>query len=464
MRRNRIMKICPFISHMLGDENHNTLSLGEKTTESGRADTSDDDVILGHDDHSNGGGEAAEANRLPEGVQLECLRESCRFYQTNSEECRFDLMLSKIDGFEPLTADTPPELARDIDKIWKFQTQGVSEIVESLADSDKKQAENLENLKSDLTDRLGRLEPSGDDSAVESIRDEVASLQKKISEMEEWLPKESTIREIIEKAGEKTDEGLKSLDVAEPVKSLEQKVDDILSRQKDYVEELAGKLEAAADSQKGVEDRIESWKTDIVDRVLDLASRQEDWEKRINELVDQQKELADYLEEGKRYREDEQTRSTKKESKKYNNLGVTSFHNGAFEMARDQFLQAVKMDPDFAEAYNNLGLAYTELDEEEKATEAFTKAVELNSSLHAAYNNLGYIFYKKGDYEHAVEMYNEALGKNNKNGPAYTNLGNAYYRMDRLDEARNAWTKALELDPGNEKAKRNLQRISEEAK
>jgi tetratricopeptide (TPR) repeat protein len=455
------MKICPFISHMLGDENHHALSLGEKTTEGGRADTSDDVVILGYDGEN---GENTQSSAANNGAQLECLKESCRFYESGSEQCRFDVIFSKIEGFEPGAAEVHPNIARDIDKIWKFQTQGVKEIVESLADSDKKQADTLKALKEDVVERFEKLETARDDRAVDAIREEIDSLQKKMSEIAESLPKQSEIKDILDSAGKKTMDEIKSLDLSEPAKSLEQKIDDIFSSQKETVDDFNKKLDDAADTQKNVEERLDTWKKDIVDRVIDLTSRQDDWEKQINELVDQQKELANFLEQGKKQREDEQARSMNKESKKYNNLGVTSFHNGAFEMARDQFLQAVKLDPEFAEAFNNLGLAYTELDEEEKATEAFTKAVELNSTLHAAYNNLGYIFYKKGDYEQAVEMYNEALGKNNKNGPAYTNLGNAYYRMDRIDDARDAWTKALELDPGNEKAKRNLQRISEEAK
>ena len=44
------MKICPFISHLLGDENHNTLSLGEKTTDGDRTGASEDVVILGYND------------------------------------------------------------------------------------------------------------------------------------------------------------------------------------------------------------------------------------------------------------------------------------------------------------------------------------------------------------------------------------------------------------------------------
>ena len=67
--------------------------------------------------------------------------------------------------------------------------------------------------------------------------------------------------------------------------------------------------------------------------------------------------------------------------------------------------------------------------------------------------------FKKGEYEQAIEMYNEALGRSTQNSSAYTNLGNAYFKLGRTEDARTAWAKALEIDPGNEKAKRNLERI-----
>ena len=103
-----------------------------------------------------------------------------------------------------------------------------------------------------------------------------------------------------------------------------------------------------------------------------------------------------------------------------------------------------------------------EMDQAEEAAAAFSRAIEINPDLHAAYNNLGYAFYRQGDYEQAVEMYNEALGRSSKSSSAYTNLGNAYYKMDRKSEAREAWEKALDLDPGNEKASRNIKRLERE--
>ena len=438
------MKICPFISHLLGDENSNPLTIGEKAVRTAEPDV----VILGYGDDESS---AVQTDVMTEtetatdpNAHLHCLKESCRFYHNTSGDCQFDLIFSKVGDHETCgKTDNTHDLAKDIDKIWKFQTKGVTEIVGSLADSDKSQAENLDKLKSEFAGRLDELRETLDNSPLESVQKDIESLQKKIDDREEGRDSlQTTMSEINSK--------------------LEQKLADILDKQEGLAHDFESKLDTAIDARKVAEENLSSWKEEIGERVSALMSRHDTWEERINELIDHQKELHAYLEEGKSHRQSEKTRLEKKESKKYNSLGVTSFHNGAHEMARDQFLQAVKIDPEFAEAHNNLGLAYTELNEGEKATEAFTCAVNLNPSLHAAYNNLGYVFYKQGDYEQAIEMYNDALGRSTKNGPAYTNLGNAYYRLERIDEARDAWTKALELDPGNEKARRNLQRIGDD--
>ena len=56
-------------------------------------------------------------------------------------------------------------------------------------------------------------------------------------------------------------------------------------------------------------------------------------------------------------------------------------------------------------------------------------------------------------------MYNDALGRNSDNSSAYTNLGNAYYKLGEIDQAREAWNKSIEIDPGNERARRYLERL-----
>jgi Flp pilus assembly protein TadD len=372
-------------------------------------------------------------------------------------------MYSRVKNIEPAGDNSGiKEISREIDKIWKFQTKGVSEIVESLADSEKKHASNLGDLKQEFARKLEDLAGAMTKSSLQPVQNEVQMLREKLEGSQEGFDNLSTTVSDFVTSLEENLKEIKTLS-----NSLFRQMTDIKSsipQEKSIAEAVRGSLEGAADARKGVEEKLVSLKDELAGKIGEISARQEAWEKRFEEFANRQNEISQYLEAGKKHRENEQGRQSKKESRKYNNLGVTSFHNGAYDMARDQFIQAVKLDPEFAEAYNNLGLAHTELNEEEKATEAFTKAVELNPSLHAAYNNLGYVLYKQGNYEQAIEMYNEALGRSMHNAPAYTNLGNAYYKLGRNEDARAAWTKALELDPGNEKAKRNLKKLGDKPK
>jgi tetratricopeptide (TPR) repeat protein len=462
------MKICPFISHLLGDGSSNTLSVGSRGSDGPEAGVGGEVVILGFDDDD--GSPSVQTQVLTETAvkgetanHLYCLKESCRFYQKASNECQFDLIYSVLK--DPGSKAESPDfgrITRDIDKIWKFQTKGVAEIVESLADSEKKQAESMMELKKELVETIDRHSGTAEGLSLQPIQDELVALKQKIEGSGEGLDGLSTtVSEFVTNLEDNLKE-LRSLsnDLIRGVSEIRTS----LPREDKIAQAVREPLDTAIEAQKDIDRKLSTWKDEIVEKIGTVTSRQDSWEKRIEEIVEHQKELAMHLEESRKSREQEENRRSKKESKKYNTLGVTSFHNGAFELARDQFIQAVKLDRDFAEAHNNLGLAYTELNEEDKATEAFTKAVELNPMLHAAYNNLGYAFYRQGNYEQAVEMYNEALGRSTSNSPAYTNLGNAYYRLGRIDKAREAWNKALELDPSNERAKRNLNRISETAK
>jgi tetratricopeptide (TPR) repeat protein len=267
----------------------------------------------------------------------------------------------------------------------------------------------------------------------------------------------------LKELGQKID-NIKMFDVDAPIRELQKKIDDKLGKHQNIWPDIQRAIDESMKTQVEWQEKVAARFDSIDETMKELQTQHDGWQERLNELANRQGDLTGYLEEGKKLREKDKNKSNKKDAKKYNNLGVASFHNGVFDMAKSQFLEAIKLDPEFAEAYNNLGLAYTEIDEEEQATEAFSKAVSINPELHAAYNNLGYIFFKQGNYDQAIEMYNESLGRSTDSSSAYTNLGNAYYKLDKIDDARTAWEKALELDPGNEKARRNLQRISEDTK
>jgi tetratricopeptide (TPR) repeat protein len=428
------MKICPFMSHMLGSEGTSVLELNEPAG-------NNDVVVLGYDGDSAVGiktqrkprGNVAKAkDSNPQASHLYCLRETCRFYRVDNGDCSFDAILSGVTAQAERAANaekgdqTAHTVAKELDKFWQFQTKSAAEMIASFGDVEKRQEEHLAKLKSDVDRKLQSLIPSEDEEdTMNSIRDGVAEIKDTI---------------------DARNDGFETLTMT--VSDLVVSFEDGLKLVKTQWEQLATRIAALENMASRVE-RVEtgvSRSTDSIDRL------ERHWA-----------EMVDLIRNDKRAKtEDPATLQAKRrEAMKFNNLGVTSFHNGDLKLAREQFIEAVKRDETFAECYNNLGLVNTELGEEVKAAEAFEKAIKLNPDLHAAYNNLGYVFYKQGSYDRAVEMYNEALGRSSNNSSAYTNLGNAYFKLGNREDARRAWERAIELDPANEKAQRSLKSLNE---
>ena len=282
------------------------------------------------------------------------------------------------------------------------------------------------------------------DDTLKHVQEKNETLAERIAELESSFPKFDEIQSGIQETLNDKLDNAKAPDLSKEVGAISSRFDEVL------------------DAHKKMDKRIDEWRDGVECRIKELREQQDSWKENLGRIEDKQSEMIKLVEKDVVRLETETTGYKKKEAKKFNNLGVTSFHNGELELARDQFLEAVTLDAQFAEAWNNLGLVFTELQDDEEATRAFSKTVEINPDLPAAYNNLGYIFYKQGSYDQAVEMYNEALERSSDNGSAYTNLGNAYFKQGNLDDARTAWEKALEIDPGNEKASRNLKRLEKE--
>jgi tetratricopeptide (TPR) repeat protein len=427
------MKICPFMSHMLGNEGTGVLEINE-------AAGNNDVVVLGYDGDNavgvktqrkmRGNAKARESN--PQASHLYCLRETCRFYRTDNGDCSFDAILSGVTAQAERGANadkndkTANVVAKELEKFWQFQTKSAAEMIASFGEVEKRQEEHIAKLKSDVDKKLQSLIPSEDEEdTMYSIRDGVAEIKDTI---------------------DARNDGFETLTMT--VSDLVVSFEDGLKLVKTQWEQLATRIAALENMAPRVE-RVESTitrSTESIDRL------ERHWA-----------EMVDLIRSDKRTKvEDPATvQAKRREAMKFNNLGVTSFHNGDLKLAREQFLEAVKRDESFAECYNNLGLVNTELGEEVKAAEAFEKAIKLNPDLHAAYNNLGYVFYKQGSYDRAVEMYNEALGRSSNNSSAHTNLGNAYFKLGNREDARRAWERAIELDPANEKAQRSLKSLNE---
>ena len=123
------------------------------------------------------------------------------------------------------------------------------------------------------------------------------------------------------------------------------------------------------------------------------------------------------------------------------------------EKAIDAYKQAVKLNPDLAEAYFRLGVAY-EIREKEEESVADTEA-EATPTPKTSKRKNG----KKAEpekktnsgiaFQNAVKAYKKITAKNPKNAAAFFNLGRAYGKLDEDDDAKKALQTAVKLEPDN---------------
>ena len=128
----------------------------------------------------------------------------------------------------------------------------------------------------------------------------------------------------------------------------------------------------------------------------------------------------------------------------------------SFEQAILCYKEALKLQPDFAEAHNNLGVYLKEIGELEEALSHAKKAVKIKPDFAAAHNNLGICLYEVGRPEEAHVSYKRALKIKPDYADTHNNIGNIYKDCGQVDEAITSYKKAIELDPNCSGAFDNL--------
>lgn len=135
--------------------------------------------------------------------------------------------------------------------------------------------------------------------------------------------------------------------------------------------------------------------------------------------------------------------------------------------------EAVRLDPDLAEAHFRLGLGYELLgkqDEAEaeykKAVQAYKKYFEENEKDAEAHYQLGQTYANLGQYSEAIRQYREATKLKNDDPDMFYDLGVAHTKLAQYDAAAAAFSKSLELDPeyyraqdGLDEAREGIKRI-----
>ena len=122
--------------------------------------------------------------------------------------------------------------------------------------------------------------------------------------------------------------------------------------------------------------------------------------------------------------------------------------------AVEAFQQAVKIDPDLAEAHFRLALGYETLGKQEeaeaeykKAVDAYKKHLDESPDDAEAHYNLGQTYANLGNYSEAIREYRQATKLKSDDPDVYYDLGIAHTKLAQYDAAAAAFSKSLEIDP-----------------
>ena len=138
------------------------------------------------------------------------------------------------------------------------------------------------------------------------------------------------------------------------------------------------------------------------------------------------------------------------------NLGIVLEDKGHFEEAVKAYREAIRINPEFAKAYNNLGLALYNNGQLDEAIKACKEAIRINPEDVGAYSNLGVALVGKGNIDEAMEIFKKVIRINPEYAEVHNNLGNALADKGRIDEAIKAYKEAIRLNPKSADAHNNL--------
>ena len=137
-------------------------------------------------------------------------------------------------------------------------------------------------------------------------------------------------------------------------------------------------------------------------------------------------------------------------------LGNALLRKGRTSEAIDQFTEALRINPDYAEAHNNLGYALLATGRTSAAIEQCKEALRIDPTYALAHDNLGNALAQTGRASEAIDHYKQTLRMNPNSADAHSNLGAALALMGRISEAIEELKAAVRINPNNIDARNNL--------
>ena len=135
----------------------------------------------------------------------------------------------------------------------------------------------------------------------------------------------------------------------------------------------------------------------------------------------------------------------------YLQLSLLYYNSSNYTACIEACNEALKINPNYAEAYNNICSAYNQLGKWDEAVNACEKSIQLKPSFELASNNLRAIKSRKLKVEKALQITKEKPTAEN-----FLNLSLAYYGESMFKECIDAAQTALKIKPGYAQAYNNI--------
>ena len=128
-------------------------------------------------------------------------------------------------------------------------------------------------------------------------------------------------------------------------------------------------------------------------------------------------------------------------------LGYCKGELGHHEEEIEAYKQAIRIRPNYTEAYFNIGVAYMKVGRYQEAIESYKQAILIKPDFEEAYHNLGLTYGMVGRYQKEIEAYKQAILIKPDNAKVYESLGGVYWLTGRYKEAIESYKQAILIKP-----------------
>ena len=126
-----------------------------------------------------------------------------------------------------------------------------------------------------------------------------------------------------------------------------------------------------------------------------------------------------------------------------------------YQKAKNIYLHAIKINPDYFPSYSNLAKCLTELNEREDAIKYLKKCLEIKPDFLEGLNNLANVYSTMGDYKKAIPIYLKLLKTNENHFQINLNIAIAYFMLKNISEAQRYFKVAEKENKNDDKFKKS---------